>query len=533
MMLSANSRAESRGRHRESPKTPSLQKTIFSHIVAFALFIVVILIVGFAAVFYAVQESENERMLMAQASSLAEELNGCSFEEQESIVSVQRNARVRISLIDDEGTVVFDTNPRAYGVNHGDRPEVGAAIEQGEASLVRQSATIGSDLVYAAVRLDDGAVLRLSMERQSISGFLGSLMAPLLGVAAIVVLIVFLVSRRLSRRILGPIDAIDVENPLGNEIYSEMTPLLESIDRQQRQLKAQNEELARAESFRREFSSNVSHELKTPLQVIAGYAELINNGLLDMNDLQRVAGIINDEANAMRSIIDDVLILSRLDESAFDQDAQTLVDLRAVAERIFARLEPVAREKGVCLCLEGECAQIWCNETLIEMALSNLVENGIRYNVAGGEVTLALSDGIMAEGEGSIALGGGAGALPNGEAAIALSDGVMPDGALREGALSGVLPDGEMPRGVPCAVIAVSDTGVGIAEDEQQKIFERFYRIEKSRSKETGGTGLGLAIVKHAVAYHRGTIEVSSELGAGTTFVVKIPLRASKRHGDG
>ncbi len=489
MMFSAKGQAESQRRHREPPKTPSLQKTIFSHIVAFALFIVVILIVGFAAVFYAVQESENERMLMAQASSLAEELNGCSLEEQESIVSVQRNAGIRITLIDDEGTVVFDTNPRAYGVNHGDRPEVGAAIEQGEASLVRQSATIGSDLVYAAVRLDDGAVLRLSMERQSISGFLGSLMAPLLGVAAIVVLIVFLVSRRLSRRILGPIDAIDVENPLGNEIYSEMTPLLESIDRQQRQLKAQNEELARAESFRREFSSNVSHELKTPLQVIAGYAELINNGLLDMDDLQRVAGIINDEANAMRSIIDDVLILSRLDESAFDRDAHTLVDLHAVAERILARLEPVAREKDICLSLEGECAQIWCNETLVEMALSNLVENGIRYNVAGGEVTLALSD---------------------------------------------ALPDGEMPHGVPCAVIAVSDTGVGIAEDEQQKIFERFYRIEKSRSKETGGTGLGLAIVKHAVAYHQGTIEVSSELGAGTTFLVKIPLRASKTNdGDG
>ena len=257
-----------------------------------------------------------------------------------------------------------------------------------------------------------------------------------------------------------------------------MDPLLIRIDEQQRQLKQQNSELAEAENMRRDFSGNVSHEMKTPLQVISGYAELMKNDMVQPSDRQKFAALIYDEAQTMRSLINDVLTLSKLDESAFENDGATAINLYAVAQRVAGRLSSFADDQGVRVRVEGASACIAGSETLAEEMLYNLIENGIRYNHEGGLVTMKVGSECV-------------------------------EGGLANAAYQ--------------TVVRVSDTGPGIPAELHDKVFERFFRVDKSRSKETGGTGLGLAIVKHAVMYHGGVIEVESAEGQGTTFVLRFP----------
>ena len=264
-----------------------------------------------------------------------------------------------------------------------------------------------------------------------------------------------------------------------------MDPLLFRIDEQQRQLKQQNIELAQAESMRRDFSSNVSHEMKTPLQVISGYAELMKNDMIDPEDRRKFAGLIYDEAQAMRLLINDVLTLSRLDETTLQQTDAKPIDLSALARRVRMRLESFAANKVVRVRVTGEPAYIMGNETMAEEMLYNLLENGIRYNRTGGEVHMA----ITREQPDPHGLFGAGGRLA-------------------------------APHGL--VVVRVTDTGRGIPEEYRDKIFERFFRVDKSRSKDTGGTGLGLAIVKHVTLYHHGTIEVESEEEKGTTFTLRF-----------
>ena len=354
--------------------------------------------------------------------------------------------------------------------------------------------------MYAAVLLDDGSIIRLSETRESLLSFAGSLTAPILLALVVSAVLVLPLSRILTKRIMKPIDALDFSDPLENDIYVEMDPLLVRIDEQQRQLKAQNKELARAESMRRDFSANVSHEMKTPLQVISGYAELMKNGMVPHEDTQRFAGLIYDESKAMRALIDHVLTLSRLDESAFERDTSTPVDLLAVANRANTRLRTLADERSVRVSVEGESAFIAGNETLIEEMLYNLIENGIRYNHEGGSVSMRISNETAA--------------LPAPSGAASISAARM--AALGHGA-------GDACDARREVVVRVSDTGPGIPPEKREKVFERFYRMEKSRSKETGGTGLGLAIVKHAVLYHHGTITVEGEVGKGSVFILRFP----------
>lgn len=231
-----------------------------------------------------------------------------------------------------------------------------------------------------------------------------------------------------------------------------------------------NERLAWAENLRREFTANVSHEMKTPLQVISGYAELMANGMVPPDDMRKFAGLIYEEAQAMRALINDVLVLSHLDETAPGAETRNPVNLASVAERVVHRLEAPAREARVAVELSAEPVEVLGNETLLEQMIYNLVENAVRYNESSGQVRVQVS---------------------------------------QEG---------------PDAVVRVADTGPGIPESAQEKIFERFYRLDKSRSKETGGTGLGLAIVKHAALYHNGEVTLESEEGQGTTFTVRLPL---------
>ena len=299
--------------------------------------------------------------------------------------------------------------------------------------------------------------------------FTGDLAVCVLATLIVGTVLAFAVSRLLTRYIMRPLDKVDVADPLASKAYVEMEPLLQRIDSQQRILRTQNEELARAESMRRDFSANVSHEMKTPLQVISGYAELMANGMVPSDDVPRFAGLIYQESQAMRALINDVLILSRLDELPPDEASALPVEVLAVAERAASRLQKLAEERHVVVQVQGAPARIVGNESLMEQMIYNLVENAIRYNEEGGQVLVEVGE--------------------NG---------------------------GEV-------VVRVSDDGPGIPVEAREKIFERFYRLEKSRSKETGGTGLGLAIVKHGALRHHGSIEVGGEEGQGAQFTLRFP----------
>ena len=298
-------------------------------------------------------------------------------------------------------------------------------------------------------------------------------------VLVIAVILVIMLSRFLTSRIMRPLDELDVHDPLSGDAYEEMRPLLLRIDEQKEQLRRQNEELKEADGLRREVSANVSHEMKTPLQVISGSAEMIASGLVDPDDVEEFARRIYLESQRLRALINDVLTLSRLDESSFASAARVPVDMLELVQRTCERLRPLAREHGIDLEFDGAELRTLGNEALLEQAVSNLVENGIRYSDDGGSVGVRVETGEMS--------------------------------------------------GEPCIAVRVSDGGIGISEQDREKIFERFYRTEKSRSKETGGTGLGLAIVKHAALYHGGDIDVESTLGVGSTFPLRLPLEPSGR----
>lgn len=454
-------------------KVKSLSGKIFTSVLAFTLGIIVALAAVMTTIYYLSYEHDAEAELAASAQDAARYLNATPSADNKPALEAQFSGLTRYTLIAPDGTVLFDSAADVATLgNHADRPEVQEAAAAGEAVTMRYSETLGTDTVYAAVKLDDGSIVRLSETRHSLLSFLGDMLMPVLVALAVAVVLVFLLSKVLTSRIMKPIDALDFANPLDNEIYEEMDPLLIRIDDQQRQLKQQNKELAEAENMRRDFSSNVSHEMKTPLQVISGYAELMKNDMVQPADRQKFAGLIYDEAQTMRSLINDVLTLSKLDESAFEDEGAAPVDLFAVAERVAGRLASFAADQGVTVQVEGSSTSIAGSQTLAEEMLYNLIENGIRYNHVGGRVTMRVS----------------------------------PDEAAHQ------------------AVVRVSDTGPGIPEELHDKVFERFFRVDKSRSKETGGTGLGLAIVKHAVLHHRGTITVESAPGTGTTFILRFPL---------
>ena len=366
-------------------KVKSLSGKIFTSVLAFTLAVIVALSVMMTTIYYLSYEHDAETELAASAQDAARYLNATPSSENAPALKEQFSGLTRYTLIDADGTVLFDSAADTDAMdNHADRPEVQEAADMGEAVTMRYSETLGTDTVYAAVKLDDGSIVRLSETRHSLLSFLSEMLMPVLIALIVAVALVFLLSKILTSRIMKPIDALDFANPLDNEIYEEMDPLLIRIDEQQRQLKQQNSELAEAENMRRDFSSNVSHEMKTPLQVISGYAELMKNDMVQPSDRQKFAALIYDEAQTMRSLINDVLTLSKLDESAFENDGATAINLYAVAQRVAGRLSSFADDQGVRVRVEGASACIAGSETLAEEMLYNLIENGIRYNHEGG-----------------------------------------------------------------------------------------------------------------------------------------------------
>lgn len=474
---------------------PSLSGRIFRSILAFTLAGIVVFSLALAAIFYLSIEHKASSDLMVQTHRAAQYLNGKSQAQQIEALKKQFDENVRYTLVNADGTVAYDSAAAADLANlenHGDRPEVRAALDSGEGTTSRLSATLGTDTLYAAAPLSDGSVIRLSETRDSIVAFFANdMMAPVAIALFAAAALVLALSRLLTRGLMRPLDRIDVSAPLENAAYAEMEPLLRRIDSQQRTLRAQNQELALAESLRRDFSANVSHELKTPLQVISGYAELMANGLVAAEDVRKFGAVIHQESQAMRALIDDVLVLSRLDEQGLSAEKTVPVDMATAAARAAKRLEKLASDREVAIALNLQPVQVIGNEMLLEQMAYNLVENAIRYNHPGGSVTVEVA---TADAE---------------QAAEECSGNPL---TARNGAASPSL-----------AMLRVSDTGPGIPPEAREKVFERFYRLDKSRSKETGGTGLGLAIVKHTALRHGGSVTIDSAPTGGARFTVLLP----------
>jgi two-component system, OmpR family, phosphate regulon sensor histidine kinase PhoR len=482
----------------------------------------------------------------------------------------------RLTWIDSDGTVKYDSVRDAESLeNHADRDEVAQALESGEGESTRYSSTLLEKTMYYARRLNDGTVLRISVSRQTAAVLVLGMIQPVLVVLLIALIISGVLAGRLSRKIVEPLNTLDLDHPLENDVYEELSPLLKRINAQHKEITARSEELKQrtdefsqvtgsmkealvlldnrgfilsinsaakklfnaddscvgadfltierdhdmsvaienaaqtghselratrsgrefqfdisriesdggaagtvilafdvteqenAERNRREFTANVSHELKTPLQGIIGSAELIENGMVKPEDVPRFVSHIHTEASRLVTLIGDIIRLSQLDEG--DEMPMEYVGLLDEANTASGDLASAAQDKNVTVSVDGENVGIVAARRLIYEIIYNLGDNAIKYNKNGGSVKINVAD-CGAE-----------------------------------------------------ACITVTDNGIGIAPEHQQRIFERFYRVDKSHSKASGGTGLGLSIVKHAVQYHNGRIELDSKLGSGTTIKVYFP----------
>lgn len=484
--------------------------------------------------------------------------------------------RYRITWINTQGNVIYDTRTDAESLeNHADRTEIKLALKDGYGESIRYSSTLLEKTIYCAQRLTDGSVLRISVSRATIGVLMLGILQPILIVLIAALVLSGMLAKRLSKRIVEPLNSLDLEHPLDNDSYEELSPLLNRINRQHNQITAQMRELKKrtdqfaqitasmneglvlldnrgcilsinpaaieifgaepscvgqdflsvdrshdmsvaiqaalkdghseihasrkgliyqfdisriaadgetagvvilafditeketAEQNRREFTANVSHELKTPLQGIIGSAELIENGMVKPEDMSRFVGHIRLEAQRLVTLIGDIIRLSQLDEGG-DMPREN-VDLLSVASAVADDLLLSADGQSISIAVEGSPANVYGVKRLLYEIVYNLCDNAIKYNRQGGSVKIS---------------------------------------TVSEGGFSSV---------------TVSDTGIGIAPEYQNRIFERFFRVDKSHSKSSGGTGLGLSIVKHAVQYHHGKIELTSAPGKGTSITVSFP----------
>ena len=455
----------------------SLSNTIFTNVAIFTLIVVVVLCVLSTILLYSNYENDLGKRLSGDAVVASEALEGLPQDKQIEKLGASIPNEIRYTLIASDGTVLYDSSKAAAKMqNHMNRPEVVQAMSgenagQAVVAKARVSETMTQQTLYAAIQMADGNVIRVAAVHMSVMDFIASMALPMLVMLVFIGMIAFWVSKMLVVKIISPITKLNLEDPLSNSVYAEIQPLLIDIENSHKKISDNKKLIAEHDIIRRDFSASVSHELKTPLQVISGYAELLKENLVAKEDRKKFAGRIYKEAQSMRSLIDDVLFLSRLDDEGVEEHI-TSVDLSFTARNVVERLESVAEKAKVKLHLDTQTCTIKGAEALLEVMLYNLVDNAIQYNTAGGSVQVKL----------------------------------------------------EKSDDCKQAVLSVSDTGIGMTSQACDKVFERFYRVDKSRSKETGGTGLGLAIVKHAVIFHDGDISLESTPGAGSTFTLKFPL---------
>ena len=548
-----------------------MSKKIFRSIIAVAMVVLLTSLAIASTFLYDYFNKLQVAQLKEELSLVANNVDKVGIEYFDNFTS-----RVfRFTLVDAEGGVLYDSQATAADMeNHLEREEIAEALLSGYGSSARYSSTLTERTFYEAIRLESGNVLRISVSQVTVGAQILGMLPAICAIVLIAIVIALLLSHKMARSIVKPLNELDLENPAENETYEELAPILTKLNKQHKQIRQQMQELRRktdefeqitvsmneglilldkkgtilsinsaakklfgvddmaigcdflsldrstdmtraiekaldckktelreerngskyqfiinhiesdgkmigivilclditetalAEQTRKEFTANVSHELKTPLQSIIGSAELLENGLVKPEDQKRFVGNIKNEATRLVSLINDIIRLSQLDEDG--GTATESVDLFDIANEVMDVLTVSASKKQVKLCLNGEsCVMNGVRRYLYEIVY-NLSDNAIRYNKDGGTVLIDLKN---------------------------------KDGSI---------------------VLSVSDTGIGIPTEHQSRIFERFYRVDKSHSKETGGTGLGLSIVKHAVAYHGGTIKLESTPGEGTTITVEF-----------
>ncbi len=308
-------------------------------------------------------------------------------------------------------------------------------------------------------------------EKVSIVTVIFGLRYQLLVVFVASVILSVILSKLIYNSVINPINAINIENPDDEVVFDEIRPLVDRINAQNRQIKQQMDELKteheKQNKLRREFTANVSHELKTPLTSISGYAEIMRNGFAKPEDISRFSGIIYDETQRLITLVGDIINLSKLEEKEVLHEKK-MIDLYEISQNVISRLSTVASKKGVKFTVDGTNEKIYGVESIIDEIIYNLCDNAIKYNKENGYVMIDIQkiDGITE--------------------------------------------------------YTVTDTGIGIPKHELDRVFERFYRVDKSHSKEIGGTGLGLSIVKHGVSYHGGEVSIKSELGSGTSIKIRF-----------
>lgn len=518
-------------------------------------------------------ETKKELAQEARYISMGLESGGNDFLNK---IAAENGSNVRITLVDKDGIVLFDNQAEAKTLeNHAMRQEIMEAVAVGAGEAERFSDTLDKTTYYYAVRLDDGKILRLARTIDSIYKSVLQMLPIMGGIVIVVAFLASIVARRVTFNLIKPLDQVNLDEPLDNETYDELAPFLTRIAKQKRQLsknlkklRGKQEELTiitnnmneglvllngqqnvlfinesaakifgfsakevigrniltvdraqevqdllqkvsqagkgeglyekdghfyqlsgssvngsgsviliydvtekmTAEKLRREFSANVSHELKTPLQSILGYAEIMKNGLVKDEDKQRFLERIHAEAGNMIELIQNIMELSRLDENKTLDEFED-VDLLKLAQSVTLRLKHKAQTKGVTLNVNGSSACVCGVQSILSEVLYNLVDNSIKYNKDNGKVDVKVLDGSEE------------------------------------------------------VTVSVSDTGIGIGAADRERVFERFYRADKSHSKEIGGTGLGLSIVKHGVLFHKGRVELESEPGVGTTITFVLPKK--------
>lgn len=369
---------------------------------------------------------------------------------------------LRVTWVDTDGTVLYDNDASTTALgNHSDRPEIQEAFENGVGECVRRSNTMNKNTFYYAVLLDNKTVLRVSTEAGSIWSVFLAVSPMIMLIVIIIVVVCIALSHMLTRQLIAPIEkmAQNMEDAGMEPPYRELVPFASMI-------RKQHTDILSAAKARQDFSANVSHELKTPLTAISGYAELIEAGMVDEEKQKHFIQEIRKNAQRLLSLINDIIRLSELDrtdsQSTFDK-----FDLNEIVLECMEALDVNAKNRQVTLEYTGEKCNICGSKEMMRELTDNLVQNAIRYNKPNGSVWVEVHGG-------------------------------------------------DQPR------LVVKDNGIGIPADEQQRIFERFYRVDKSRSKATGGTGLGLAIVKHIVEIHDAKLSLESELGQGTTITVNF-----------
>lgn len=558
-----------------------MKKRIFLTVFATALITVLVSLILLVGVTYRYINEDTRDQLMAQLDYLSQAVD----DEGLTYLNQLENNSYRITWIAADGAVLFDNrNNISRMENHADRQEFIDAKAHGVSEIERESETMTTRLMYVAEELSDGSVLRIATNDISVGGVAWMLAVPSVLLILCISLLAWFVARKLSRALVEPLNTLDLDHPLAGEAYDELVPLLSRIEQQHREIADQRVQLGQqrnefqtvidnmreglvllnqsgrillinrsgrnlmkamaeeddlaageeiitsrnsvvdslldkaydgktssatiiinsrsyeihaspvesdegihgavlfyvdvtekveAEQLRREFSANVSHELKTPLHSISGCAELMLSGIVKEEDKPRFLKQIYDEAQHMVSLIENIIKISRLDEEA-DALPVDKVDLYEIAQTVIDQLGNKAASRGIVMDLSGTHVTIKGVKTLLYEMIYNLCDNAIKYNVDDGAISVSVK------------------------------------------------------KTKDAAVVKVKDTGVGISEDQQERIFERFYRVDKSHSRASGGTGLGLSIVKHAAIWHNATIKVKSKLGKGTTFIVRFPLKLKK-----